>query len=176
MSHLKPNKPTQIIHKLFPPNNFFPNNSRYPLLIYKKVLTFTDETTDMVQNFLQTNQWRNSWVNSIYDYDHYHSNTHEVLVIFKGSCDVLIGGPGGETFTIAQGDVIIFPAGVSHKNISSSSDFKTIGAYPFDVQYDMNYGKESEHPKVDQNIKAVGLPECDPIFGEDGILFQYWEE
>lgn len=176
MSHLQPTTPSQIIHKLIPRNHFFPNNSHYPFLIYKKAFIFSDETPKMVQNFLESNQWCNSWVNSIYDFDHYHSSTHEVLVIFKGCCEVLIGGPGGETFRIEQGDVIIFPAGVSHKNMGSSDDFKTIGAYPFNLEYDMNYGKESEHPKVDENIKAVGLPNCDPIFGKDGILFQYWKK
>ncbi len=174
MSHLKPIKPAQVIHKVFSRNHFFPNNSHYPLLIYKQAFNFTDETPEMVQHFLKAHEWRNSWVNSIYDFDHYHSNTHEVLVVIKGNCEVLIGGPGGETFYIEQGDVIIFPAGVSHKNIGSSEDFKTIGAYPFDVQYDMNYGKESEHPKVDENIKNVGLPSCDPIFGKEGILFNFW--
>jgi uncharacterized protein YjlB len=175
MNTLKPTTPKEVIHEIFLPNNFFPNNQKYPLLIYKQVFIFTNESPAQIQQFLKENSWRNAWVDGIYDFDHYHSNTHEVLIIIEGNCNVQIGGPNYKHYEICQGDVIILPAGVAHKNLGSSQNFKCIGAYPFDVKYDMHYGKADEHPKVDETIKKVKLPKCDPIFGKNGLLFEFWK-
>lgn len=175
MNVLLPIPPKEVIHDLIPPQDYFPNNDQYPLLIYKKVFNFSHQSPEMVQNFLRKNNWINSWVDGIYDYHHYHSNTHETLVIIEGNCSVQIGGDRGEKYTVLKGDVIIFPAGVSHKNVGASPDFKCIGAYPIDIEYDVYYGKPDEHPEVDVNIKMVKLPQSDPIFGVDGLLFEYWK-
>lgn len=167
--------PQQVIHEIIVRNQHFPNNHNYPFLIYKQAIHFVNSTPQDIQKLLAKNHWLNSWVNSIYDYHHYHSNTHETLVIYAGQCKVEIGGEHSKIFEIEEGDVIIFPAGVSHKKVESSESFKCIGAYPFGIDYDMNYGKAEEHPCVDQNIKLVGLPKADPIFGENGLLFDYWK-
>lgn len=171
---MKIKKSPEVISQIIKPNGNFPNNAQYPLLIYKNVLEMADEKPSNIEDFFKENGWVNSWVDSIYDFQHYHSNTHEALVIFEGNCTIEIGGDQGVFFEITKGDVIIFPAGVSHKNVKSSNDFTTVGAYPFDVDYDMNYGKVEEHPRVDNNIQNVKLPETDPIFGKNGLLFKYW--
>lgn len=168
-------QPKEIIHELIRKNGYFPNNSRYPLLIYKNMIAFTDNPPQAIQEFLHHNQWINSWVDGIYKNHHYHSNTHELLIVIAGNCQVQIGGDQGKIYEISQGDIIILPAGVAHKNVGSSSDFKCIGAYPFDIDYDMNYGKAEEHPRVDNNLKLVGLPATDPLFGKNGLLFDYWK-
>ncbi len=175
MPTLTPNSPKDIIHDVILPNGDFPNNAKLPLLIYKQVFELIGEP-EQVQQLLKLNHWLNSWVNSIYDYDHYHSNTHETLVILQGHCLVQIGGPDYKKYEIKKGDVIIFPAGVAHKNLNSSADFKCVGAYPIDIDYDMHYGRPEEHPKVDDNIKQVKLPSCDPVFGVNGQLFDYWHD
>lgn len=175
MNPLLPVPPKEILHELIPSQGHFPNNARYPLLIYKQAFEFSEYSQESVQNFLKHNKWINSWVDSIYDCHHYHSNTHEALVIIEGNCQIQIGGEKGKEYAITKGDVIIFPAGVSHKNVGSSDGFKCIGAYPTSINYDMNYGKAAEHPQVDINIQKVGLPECDPVFGKDGYLFDYWK-
>ena len=69
----------------------------------------------------------------------------------------------------------MIPAGVSHKNISQSSDFKVVGAYPPGQKWDMNYGKPEERPKADQNIARVSLPPTDPVYGKEGLLLNYWK-
>lgn len=174
---INPFLPETVICEIIPQNGYFPNNPTYPLLIYKKIVNFENiSNTKSIQILLEDNGWRNSWVNSIYDYHHYHSNTHEVLVIYKGTGVVQIGGENGRIFNIEKGDVIIIPAGVAHKSISLSDDFKCIGAYPFDIDYDMNYGKAEEHPRVDKQIQKISLPDQDPIFGKKSILFDYWKE
>jgi uncharacterized protein YjlB len=175
MMLLKPISPSELIHELIPPNNLFPNNTRYPFLLYKQAFNFDHDHSHAVSQFLQHNSWVKPWIDSIYSFDHYHSNNHEVLVITQGKCKVQVGGPHYKTYDIQKGDVIIFPAGVAHKNLGSSEDFKCVGAYAFDIDYDMNYGRASEHPQVEENIKQVGQPKCDPVFGEKGLLFDYWK-
>ncbi|MBA3660941.1 MAG: cupin domain-containing protein [Gammaproteobacteria bacterium] len=175
MKDTKSNTAGNIIAEIIPLNGYFPNNSYYPVLIYKQIIAINKGTVNDIQHFLKQNGWHNTWVNSIYDYHHYHSNTHEALVVYEGDCKVQLGGPNGKVHSISQGDVIIFPVGVAHKNIESSKNFKCIGAYPFDIDYDMHYGKKEEHPAVDHNIKSTPLPKTDPIFGEQGLLFNYWK-
>ena len=171
---LIPQQPKLVISELIPSMGYFPNNEHYPFLVYKEVFHFTDESPQLIQRFLKKNHWINSWVDTIYPMHHYHSNTHETLVVHKGNCLVQIGGLDGNTHQIEAGDVIIFPAGVAHKNLKSSADFQCIGAYPEDINYDMNYGTAQEHPQVDKNIKQVNLPASDPVFGPKGLLFNFW--
>lgn len=172
---LKPQNPEKIIHKLISTNNFFPNNQKYPFLVYKQALKVESGSNQLIKDILKQNHWTHAWVDSIYDFHHYHSNTHEVLAILQGTGNVQVGGPNAEIFEIAQGDIIIIPVGVAHKSAGLSPDFLCVGAYPFDLDYDMNYGKAEEHPKVDENIRNVELPSHDPVFGKDGPLFDYWK-
>ncbi|KTC68236.1 Cupin domain protein [Legionella birminghamensis] len=175
MSQLAPLPAGEILHPLILQDGYFPNNSVYPLLIYKNVLDLNGRSVEEIQAFLQQNQWINSWLDTVYDYHHYHSNTHETLVIYSGYCDVQFGGDHGKIYQVSRGDVVIIPAGVAHKNTGSSPDFKCIGSYPFDLDYDVCYGRAEEHPRADQNIARVGLPACDPVFGNQAGLFNYWK-
>ena len=153
----------------------FPNNQTLPLLIYRQALNA--EATDLaaqVQKLFQENQWDGSWIDSMYDFHHYHSTAHEALAICGGQAEVAFGGDYGITRTIAAGDVVIIPAGIAHKRLSSGGDFVVVGAYPQGQGYDMCYGEEGERPKADENIARVPLPKCDPVYGPDGPLLQYW--
>jgi uncharacterized protein YjlB len=77
-------------------------------------------------------------------------------------------------FEVNKGDAVIIPAGVAHKRISSSFDFRVVGAYPQGQMWDMNYGKDSERPQADINIQKVPLPSSDPIYGNNGPLMSEW--
>ena len=107
-------------------------------------------------------------------------NPGEIVVdIGSGSgFDALIAstlvGPEGKVITARAGDVIIVPAGVSHKNVNQSPDFRVVGAYPRGQMWDMNYGKTAERPGADENIKNVPLPATDPVFGKTGLLMRLW--
>lgn len=166
--------PDQIIDAMIQPKDFFPGNPRFPLLIYKGTLNLLSDSSNAVQALLHKNDWTEAWVDKVYDFHHYHSNTHEVLVIIAGECEVQFGGEGGEKYVVTLGDVVILPAGVSHKSLKMSDDFQCIGAYPFDVGYDMNYGSSEEYAKSIENIKRVEMPKKDPVFGDKGFLFDYW--
>jgi len=107
-------------------------------------------------------------------YHHYHSTAHEVLGVYHGSAKVLLGGEKGLVVDIHAGDVLLIPAGVAHKNLSSNTDFRVVGAYPEGQDWDMNYGKPGERPKADMNIERVAVPRLDPIYAAAGPLLKKW--
>ena len=158
-------------------NKYFPNNS-LPVIIYREALELLkqkNKSATIVEKIFAKNGWSNSWKNGIYDFHHYHSNTHEVLGIYEGSANVQFGGPHGIAEDVSRGDVIIIPAGVAHKCNSASDDFKCIGAYPDGKDYDIKKGTPSDRPKADENIRNVELPETDPVYGSNGPLILNWE-
>src|SRR4051794_23881765 len=102
-------------------NDQFPNNENLPLLVYKGVLHLhPDDSTDAVVELFKSNNWTNSWKDSILHKHHFHSTTHEVLGIFCGKADVQFGGDESTVIELVRGDVVIIPAGVAHKNLESS--------------------------------------------------------
>lgn len=153
----------------------FPNNGLLPLLHYQGAIKLPgNDDGAMVKEILETNGWTNSWIDSIYDYHHYHSTAHEVLVALKGTAHLQLGGPNGVALTFEEGDVVIIPAGVAHKKVNEADGFICLGAYPDGQEYDMNYGKEGERPRTDANIRKVALPQFDPLYGNDGPLIKNW--
>ncbi|HEY0741304.1 MAG TPA: cupin domain-containing protein [Chryseosolibacter sp.] len=164
-----------IIRHIISDDGTFPNNGHLALIIYRNALHFgSSHDSKDVEQFLESNGWTNSWVNGVLDYHHYHSTTHEVLVVIDGSTRIQFGGPSGISLMVETGDVIIIPAGVAHKNLGGEEDFKCVGAYAEGRDYDMNYGKPEERPKTDENIKNVPLPASDPVFGMSGPLIKEW--
>jgi uncharacterized protein YjlB len=165
-----------IIRHLISDDGRFPNNGLLPLLVYKKALQFTEAVMEKnVKEIFESNGWTNAWTDGVFNYHHYHSTAHEVLAVIKGSTNLQFGGPSGVSLLLEVGDVVIIPAGVAHKNLQEDSDFTCVGAYPLGQEYDMNYGKEGERPKADENIHALPLPEADPIYGSNGPLNKNWE-
>jgi uncharacterized protein YjlB len=160
-----------IIQHLIQGDNQFPNNGNLPLLLYKHVVHSDDESITLL---LESNGWVNSWKDTIFDYDHYHSTAHEVLVVTEGSASIQFGGPKGIIQFVDPGDAIIIPAGVAHRLVNSEPNFKVVGAYPEGQEYDIKYGKPGERPLTDQNIRAVPKPSTDPIYGLEGPLLKNW--
>jgi uncharacterized protein YjlB len=155
----------------------FPN-SALPVLIYQGALNlpaFKKKSAEIVQHIFARNGWGNSWTNGIYDFHHYHSNTHEAIAICLGSANVILGGPGGRGVKLEQNDVMILPAGVAHKCTKCSDDFQCVGAYPGGNDYNMNTGSWEEYEKALPVIEKLPLPEKDPVFGEEGFLKLYWK-
>ena len=169
-------KPRRIITKMFPENGDFPNSGKLPLVIYDQVLKLPEKNApDYIEAMVKTNGWGGCWRWGLYDYHHYHSTAHECLLIYSGSVRVQFGGPGGWKVDAYPGDVIILPAGLTHKNVRSSMGFRTVGCYPKGQIPDMMYGKAAERPQADQNITKVPLPKMDPIFGKRGELSRHWK-
>ncbi|MBC8096438.1 MAG: cupin domain-containing protein [Akkermansiaceae bacterium] len=151
-------------------------NSRFPLLVYVGVIKQPggNALAGLLEEIFEGNDWSGTWRNGIYTYHHYHSTTHEVLGVFKGSATVQFGGERGIKQKINAGDVVIIPAGVAHKNLGASSDFGVVGGYPGGAEWDMNYGRPNERPATDENIARAAFPKHDPVYGSRGPLLQHW--
>jgi len=156
-------------------NGIFPNNT-LPVLVYKNVLDFPIFfDAAYITNLFEKNNWTNSWKGGIYTYHHYHSNTHEVIGVYKGSASVLLGGEKGLTLNLERGDVLIIPAGVAHKNLGQEHDISCVGAYPDGKKFDICTGRPEERPLADATISAVPLPDRDPVLGLKGGIEKYWK-
>ena len=154
----------------------FPNNKTLPVLLYRHALKLPSFfAANYVTKLFKNNNWTNSWKAGIFDYQHYHSVTHEVLGVYRGSTTILLGGTKGIKIVLEAGDVLVIPAGVAHKNVTPEKIFKCVGAYPEGMEYDIMYGKVEERPKADKNIKNVPLPLTDPVDGEHGPIKRCWK-
>ena len=167
----------EIRKHLFEDDGRIPNNPELPLLIYLQVFEADVLSPSRCKELLVQHGWRGAWVNGVFSYHHYHSTSHEVLVVVGGEARLTFGGPEGETVEVEAGDAVVIPAGVGHCNEGSSGDFSVIGAYPRGQEsYDLRTGEEGERPEVLDNIRNVSLPQTDPLFGEEGPLLRYWSK
>ncbi len=165
---------TKISSFRFKDDGSIPNNS-LPLLIYAQVMELRGvDPASIIEERFSKNGWANMWRNGIYTFHHYHSTSHEVLGCFRGSANILLGGKNGELLTLTAGDVVLIPAGVGHFNKGSSLDFGVVGAYPRGFDWDMQYGRPGERPKVLENIAALPIPPLDPVLGSTDGLRKHW--
>jgi uncharacterized protein YjlB len=146
-----------------------PNNPRLALVIYRLALPQSDHLAKDFEKRFAANGWRNSWRDGIFDYHHFHSNTHEVLGVARGKARVCFGGEQGEVLALSAGDVAILPAGTGHKRESASDDFLVVGAYPDGRDFDICRGDPAEHDGAVARIAKVRLPKRDPVLGGDGV-------
>jgi uncharacterized protein YjlB len=159
----------------FKDDGLIPNN-KYPLLVYRNAFTERgNKGADWLESRFAVNNWTNTWRWGVYPFHHYHSNTHEVLGVFKGNALLHLGGEKGQKVNVQEGDIIVIPAGVGHKCISHSDDFTVVGAYPDGLSPDLKRGEKGERPQADQNIAAVPLPSTDPLLGKNTGLVSSWK-
>ncbi len=148
-------------------------NSHLPVIVYSNVCALADCATWFEAKF-QKNGWTNNWRDIVLPYDHFHSNTHEVLAVSQGLVKLKIGGEKGKIIEATQGDVIVLPAGVGHYSISENANYQIVGGYPNGLAWDMCTDLKLDPENILKNINAVKLPETDPIFGKKGPLIEYW--
>ena len=176
MDNQEINASPEVSTHLIQGNALFPNNERLPLVIIQGAFPFRDHLDPaLIEKTFAGNRWKGSWRNGLYPFHHYHSTAHEVLGIYSGSLRVQFGGEEGLKVAASAGDVLILPAGLAHKNLWSSHDFRVVGAYPEGTTWDMNYGKEGERPDADENIASVPHPSSDPVYGAEGFLKTLWK-
>jgi uncharacterized protein YjlB len=162
---------------MFEDDGAIPNNSRLPFIHYRSPvrLTHAQDPAAVFEDLFESNGWRDSWRNGIYDYLHYHSTTHEVLGIARGHARVGFGGDGGKIIQLRAGDVVILPAGTGYKRVSASRDLLVVGAYPPSGKYDECKGSSEEHERALKSIPKVQLPARDPVYGADGPFLDFWK-
>jgi uncharacterized protein YjlB len=148
-------------------------NSDLPVLVYPKVCPAKDASTWLEQTFAR-NGWTNNWHDVVLTYDHFHSNTHEVLGVGRGGVSLRVGGVGGLVIEVSAGDVVVLPAGVGHCAVSGQTDYEMVGGYPLGRAWDMRTGVAGERDEVLANLSRVDMPETDPVFGAQGPLLEAW--
>jgi len=153
-----------------------PNHQHLPLLVYKRAVNLKGgDPAVAFEELLPGGGWYPAWRWGVYPFPHYHSTAHEVLGVFRGRAQVLLGHSAGVAVEVEPGDVIVIPAGVGHQNLGASRDFQVVGGYPDGQEADLLRGLPGERPAADKNIAAVPLPAGDPIFGPDGPLRKHWK-
>lgn len=156
---------------MFEDDGTIPNNPNLPVILYPGVFK---KHPQEIESTFKLNNWKNSWVNGVLDYHHYHSGTHEVLGVRAGSAKIILGGEKGEIIDVNKGDVIVLPAGTGHKKITNSPDFEIVGAYPNGKDYNIQTGMPSERTRALAEIKQVEVPSTDPVFGNRGQVVDRW--
>ena len=162
---------TKIIPYFFKNDGVIPN-SALPVLVYKNVLGYASQE-DFELTFKQ-NGWGNNWKDIILPYDHFHSNTHEVLGLMRGKAGLMIGGRDGQEIFVETGDVMVIPAGVGHYSLDNSIDYQFVGGYPHGAAWDLKISLKENAAIIMEEIAKIPLPSTDPIFGENGPLVDYW--
>ncbi len=155
-----------------------PNHPSFPLIHYKSAVVLDpayDPAAILEVLFKEYGWGSGQWRDGIYPYLHFHTKTHEVLGIARGSARVQFGGNKGRTLALKAGDVVILPAGTGHRRIAASKDLLVVGAYPKGSDYDEPKPDEVDPKRARKCIAAVPVPSCDPVYGHDGPLTTLWK-
>jgi uncharacterized protein YjlB len=141
-----------------PPGDAIPNHPRFAVLVYRGV------ELDDARAVFAAHGWGGTWVNSVFDFHHFHSTSHEALAVLSGGATLELGGPQGEAFEVSAGDVLVLPAGTGHRRVRDSGGFRVMGAYPRGQEnYDLL--READDA-ARERIAALPAPPEDPVGGE----------
>src|SRR5262245_14845559 len=160
----------------FKDDGIIPNHPEWSLILYRGAVALPDtfDPAAVFEDLFASNEWGQSWRNSIYDFVHYHSQIHEVLGVARGEAEVQFGGLKGRKLAVKAGDVAILPAGTGHQRLAASGDFLVVGAYPPFGTYDLCRTSE-DHERAVKTIPDVRRPRKDPVYGIKGPLLDEWK-
>ena len=154
-------------------------NSHLPVIIYRQAIEArAPDMAAAIEQRFAANRWTNSWRSGIYTFHHYHSTSHEVLGIARGSVKLRLGGESGRDFDLGAGDIVVLPAGTGHRRLSERGDLLVIGAYPDGRDWDLIRAEESDaavHAAALKHIADVPLPKLDPVHGAVGPVVELWQ-
>ncbi len=169
------NKQHDVITHLLAPARLIPNNPHCALLVYPGAVTIHgSDPAHLFEELFATNRWTHSWRNGIFPFHHYHSTAHEVLGVFSGEASVQFGGADGVTLDVHPGDVVVVPAGVGHKRVSTSGALGVVGAYADGLSADTCVPDSTDVHAARESIARVPRPQNDPVLGADGPLVHHW--
>jgi uncharacterized protein YjlB len=171
-SFLNPLTSLKVSKHQIPAFKGLPNTSlqNKPLFIYHSAFTGNFDAFDIESHLKDVAVVSPAWRYTMYSETHFHSTTHEVLVIASGKAKCCFGGeenPGRLELQLEIGDVVIVPAGVAHRLLEDYGQFQMIGSYPKGKDWDMCYGRFDEKEKV-KSIKDLAWFERDPVYGDIG--------
>ena len=80
-------------------------NSHLPLIIYRSPVSLSaaQDPAAVFEVLFESNGWKPDWRDGIYDYNHFHTGTHEVLGIARGHARVQFGGRSGKIIEVRAG-------------------------------------------------------------------------
>jgi len=147
-----------------PPGDTIPNHPGFPVLVYRGT-GMRDPMT--ARSRFAEHGWGGSWVDGVFDFHHFHSTSHEALAVVAGAATIELGGPQGEAFDVAAGDVLVLPAGTGHRRATARDGFTVVGAYRAGQEdYDLLRGDDpDEVAAARERIAALGAPREDPVGG-----------
>ncbi len=147
-----------------------------PLLVYRQIFPdrSPEDLASTVEKHIAKLRWDPAWRWGVYDFLHFHSTAHELLVVFRGSASLRFGGGEDVNLQATAGDAVVIPAGGGHHNLGSTSDFQVVGAYPRGQKADLVKATPPEVVAAQKRALSVPLPEADPFFGKDGPLLNVW--
>jgi uncharacterized protein YjlB len=150
-----------------PPGDRIPNHPGFAVRVFHGV-DAARAGAEAARAVFAEHGWGGSWVNSVFTFHHFHSTSHEALAVVAGRATLELGGPQGEAFEVAAGDVLVLPAGTGHRRASSDPDFTVVGAYPAGQEdYDIVRGDDPTEVAVAcERIAALGAPADDPVGGK----------
>ncbi|KAJ9101813.1 hypothetical protein QFC21_003152 [Naganishia friedmannii] len=191
-------------HFHIPAYNSFLNTSlrpTHPLLVYRSAFRTPSNNTSsstavpssdfaaaVEQHLRDTGIVKPAWRYTMYTQHHYHSTTDEVLVITSSTgARLCFGGAPKAQFEsaveldVAQGDVIIVPAGVGHALLherptlpgrQAGQGFEMVGSYPvgatnWDMCTSEDAGDESRVADRWKRIRELEWFSRDPIYGSE---------
>lgn len=141
-------------------------NSDLPLAVWKDRLPADKRDGKAACDLFEANGWTGTWVYTVYPFWHFHTKGHEVLACVSGYARVGFGGDHGLVVEVAPGDVCVVPAGVAHKRISASDDFRMAGGYPPGQEGDITSPGDLGDEEIAAALATIALPKTDPVTGE----------
>ncbi|QSR19391.1 cupin [Novosphingobium sp. KA1] len=146
-------------------NDWVPNNQGLPVLIYRSVESGArEQIAEAFETRFADHGWPAKWRDTIFDYHHYHSTTHEALGVASGRASLILGGPGAQIVSVAAGDALVLPVGTGHCLIEASEDFLVVGAYPEGQDWDICQDPPSKEAL--ERIQTMLAAEQDPVTGK----------
>ncbi|PSR79492.1 hypothetical protein PHLCEN_2v7017 [Hermanssonia centrifuga] len=154
----------------------FPNTTIHnrPLIIYHNAFESVTSASQIESHLKNVGVCIPDWRSTMYEKSHFHSTTHEFLVVASGKARLLFGGeqnPKAAGIDVQAGDAMLVPAGVAHRLLEGSEDFEMVGSYPAEAEkWDMRYGGEVG---TESRIAALRWFTEDPLYGMNGPVTNF---
>ncbi len=151
-----------------------PNNPELPLVHYRSAVKLDPDydPAAIFEVLFKYYGWTGTWRDGVFDFNHFHTKSHEVLGIARGKVCVRFGGARGRKINLKAGDVVIVPAGTGHRRMRASADLLVVGAYPEGGHYDEPTPHDVDAKKARRDIAKVPVPSRDPVFGHEGSAYR----